>query len=322
LQGQGNRDWKMNEKQQNIYKNLWDQVHKIFDWRTHHQGKRGTARYRDGVNAFCKHLAIHYRSKNFRNISDKHLASFVEASQKAGISSSTMKTDLSAIRKLHSMVPKTRYNLTSKNKDFQIEQRKNVGIDRAWKNSEVSKAINQAKVMGRKDVEWAIGCARTLGLRIEETTALTKTQIREALTNGYIHLTKTKGGIKRDVPLNDRAERVLREMLAEGKSERIFISHGRTHTQAIKSIQNWVYNHRDIFTEKQQSVTESDKNYQKQLKIDYERPNLTFHGLRHAFAREEYNNIRKDGKSPQTARKQVSKMLGHGRDDVTRIYLG
>lgn len=153
-------------------------------------------------------------------------------------------------------------------------------------------------------------------------TALTKTQIREALTNGYIHLTKTKGGIKRDVPLNDRAERVLRGMLAEGKDERIFISHSRTHTQAIKSIQNWVYNHRDIFTEKQQFTTEQDKNYQKQLEIDYERPNLTFHGLRLAFAREEYNNIRKDGKSPQIARKQVSKMLGHGRDDVTRIYLG
>lgn len=285
----GERNWEMTSKQWNIYKNLWRQAHKIFDWKTHHQGRRGTERYREGVNAFCKHLAIHYRSKNFRNISDKHLASFVEASQKAGVSASTIKTDLAAIRKLHSMVPKTRYNLTSDNKDFGIEQRKNVGIDRAWKNSEVSKAIDHAKVMGREDVKWAIGCARTLGLRIEETTALTKTQIREALTNNYIHLTKTKGGIKRDVPLNDRAERVLRDMLANSKSERVFIEHGRTHKQAMKYIQNWIYNHRDVFTEKQISVTDEDKNYQKQLKIDYVRPNLTFHGLRHAFAREQYN---------------------------------
>src|SRR5699024_7484538 len=106
--------------------------------------------------------------------------------------------------------------------------------------------------MGRQDVEWAIGCARTLGLRIEETTSLTKTQIREALTNNYIHLPKPIGGFKRDVPLNDRAERVLRDLLANGKNERIFISHGRTHKQAMKSIQNWVYNNRDIFTEKHQ----------------------------------------------------------------------
>src|SRR5690625_1157020 len=135
----------MDNKQQNIYQNLWNQVHRIFDWRTHHQGKRGNERYRDGLSAFCKHLAIHYRSKNFRNISNKHLASFVQVSQDAGISASTMKTDLSAIRKLHSMVQKTRYRLTSDNKELGVEQRKNVGIDRAWRDSEVSKAIDHAK---------------------------------------------------------------------------------------------------------------------------------------------------------------------------------
>lgn len=311
----------MTKTQHNIYNNLWKQAHKFFDWRTHHQGKRGTARYRDGVRAFCKHLAIQYRSKNFRNISDKHLASFVEASQKAGISASTMKTDLSAIRKLHSMVPKTRYYLTSENKDFEIEQRENIGVDRAWRDSEVSEAINHAKIMNRQDVVWAIQCARSLGLRIEETTALTKAQIRESLVNGHIHLTITKGRIKRDVPLNDWADRALRDMVANGKNEKIFIRHGRTHTQAIKSIQNWVYNHRNIFMERQNLVMEEDKIYQKQLEIDYERPNLTFHGLRHAFARSQYNNIKRRGKSPKTARKQVSKLLGHGRDDVTRIYL-
>lgn len=312
----------MTETQQNIYQNLWEQVHKIFDWRTHHQGKRGTERYRDGVNAFCKHLAIVYRSKNFRNINDKHLVSFVEASQAAGISASTMKTDLSAIRKLHSMLPKKRYRvLTADNKKLGVKQRKSVGIDRAWKDSEFSKALDHTRIMGRKDVEWAIQCARSLGLRIEETTALTKTQIREALSNHYIHLTTTKGNIVRDLGLNNRAERVLREMLANGKNEKIFIKHGRTHTQAIKSIQNWVYNHRNVFTEKQIPVTKKDKIYQKQLQIDYERPNLTFHGLRHAFAREQYDNIRIDGKDPKIARKQVSEMLGHGRDDVTRIYL-
>lgn len=322
MQNQGKRDWKMTEKQQNIYENLWKQAHKIFDWRTHHQGKRGTERYREGVRAFCKHLAIKYCSKNFKNISDKHLISFVQASKETGISSSTLKTDLSGIRKLHSMLPKTRYKLTTDNKELGVEKRQTVGIDRAWRDNEVSKAIEHAKVTGRQDVAWAIQCARSLGLRIEETTALTKTQIREAVTNGYIHLTKTKGGILRDVPLNERAEQVMREMLVNGKDEKIFIGHGRTHKQAIKSIQNWIYNHRDIFTEKQTLVTEKDEQYQKQLKIDYERPNLTMHGLRHAFTREQYENTLKSGKSPKEARKHVSELLGHGRDDVTRIYLG
>ena len=221
----------------------------------------------------------------------------MKASNEAGISSSTIKTDLAAIRKMHSMLPKTRYKLTADNKELGVEKRRSVGIDRAWKDSEVFKAIEHAKVMGRQDIEWAIRCARNLGLRIEETTALTRTQIRESLINGYIHLTKTKGGILRDVPLNDRAEQVLREMLAHSKEEKIFIKHGRTHKQSIKSIQNWIHNHREIFTEKQEIEQKDDLQYKKQLNVDYIRPNLTMHGLRHAFARERYNNLINSGKT-------------------------
>ena len=317
----GKRDWEMTQRQQNVYNNLWQQAHKTFDWRTHHQGKRGTERYRNGVKAFCKHLAIQYSSKNFKNISDKHLESFVRASQEAGVSASTIKTDLSAIRKLHSMLPKTRNKLSTDNKILGAEKRKIVGVDRAWKDSEALKASNLANSMGRNDVDWAIRCARTLGLRIEETTALTKSQIREALTNGrIIYLTNTKGGIARDVPLNNGAKRVLREMLAKSNQERVFTGHGRTHKQVIKSIENWVQNHRGIFTEKE--IREDSKEYAQQLGIDDQRPNLTMHGLRHSYARWQYEKGLESGMSAKEARLFVAEQLGHGRDDVTRVYLG
>src|SRR5699024_5260404 len=123
MKKQGKRDWFMNKKQANMYQNLWNQVHKIFNWRTHHQGKRGNERYREGLRAFSKHLAIHYQSKNFKNISDKHLTSFVEASKDAGMGTSTIKTDLASIRKLHSMLPKKRHHLTENNNIFQLEKR-------------------------------------------------------------------------------------------------------------------------------------------------------------------------------------------------------
>src|SRR5699024_7971284 len=138
-------------------------------------------------------------------------------------------------------------------------------------NNEVSKALDHAKIMNRKDVQWSIQCARSLGLRIEEVTALTKSDLRNALTNGYVHLTKTKGGIKRDIPLNPGAERTFRDMVKNAQQEKIFIEHGRTHKQAMKSIQ-----------------TENALKYTANL---------------------------------QEARQQVSTLLGHGRDDVTRIYL-
>lgn len=318
---QGNRNWSMTDKQQNIYENLWEQAHKVFDWRTHHQGHRGTERYRDGVRAFCKHLAIEYRSKNFKNISDKHLMSFVKASNASKISSSALKTDLAAIRKLHAMLPKKRYKqLENNNKKLGVIQRKNVGVDRAWKNSEVAKAIEHAKVTCRSDVRWSIQCARSLGLRIEEVTGLTKTQLHDALTMGYVHLTKTKGGIQRDVPLNPSAERTFRDMVANASNEKIFIGHGRTHKQAMKSIQNWIHNHRTIFVDPD-SASEGNEQYYRELNIDHERKNLTFHGLRHAYARGQYKAALKHTKQAQAARQEVAELLGHGRDDVTRIYL-
>ena len=318
---QGNRNWSMTDKQQNIYENLWEQAHKVFDWRTHHQGHRGTERYRDSVRAFCKHIAIEYRSKNFKNISDKHLMSFVKASNDSNISSSALKTDLAAIRKLHAMLPKKRYEqLENNNKKLGVEQRQNVGVDRAWKNNEVAKAIEHAKVTSRSDVRWSIQCARSLGLRMEEVTGLTKTQLRDALTKGYVHLTKTKGGIQRDVPLNPSAERTFRDMVANASNEKIFIGHGRTHKQAMKSIQNWIHNHREIFKE-DNVLNNKDQQYKKDLNINYERKNLTFHGLRHAYARGQYENALKYTSNLQEARQQVSTLLGHGRDDVTRIYL-
>jgi len=317
----GNRDWAMTEKQQNIYENLQEQAHKILDWRTHHQGHRGHERYRDGVRAFCKHLAIEYSSKNFKNISDKHLISFVEASKISNISSAALKTDLAAIRKLHSMLPKKRFKkLETNNKKLGVEQRRNVGVDRAWKNSEVAQAIEHAKITERLDVQWSIQCARSLGLRIEEVTALTKSDLREALTNGHIHLIKTKAGIQRDVPLNGGAERTFREMIALGKQEKIFVKHGRTHKQAMKSIQNWIQNHRRSFTNVD-NASENNQSYHQILNIHYERENLTFHGLRHAYARMQYEAALKQTSNARKARQQVATLLGHGRDDVTRIYL-
>lgn len=318
---QGNRDWIMTEKQQNIYKNLWEQAHKIFDWRTHHQARRGNERYRNGVSAFCKHLAIHYGSKNFKNINDKHLKSFVKASNESNISSRALKTDLAAIRKLHLMLPKKRFKqLETDNSKLGVEKRQNIGVDRAWRNSEVGKAIEHTKVTGRHDVRWAIQCARSLGLRIEETTALTKSQLKEALMNNFIHLINTKGGIKRDVPLNPSSERTFRDMIANTPNEKIFVGHGKTHKQVMKSIQNWIYNHRDIFTEVQ-TLLQPNEQYQDELNIDFERINLTFHGLRHAYARNQYEIARKHTPNKREARMQVSTLLGHGRDDVTKIYL-
>jgi len=76
----------------------------------------------------------------------------------------------------------------------------------------------------------------------------------------------------------------------------------QTH-EAIKQFQAFIYLQR-------QTVQD----------LDSTRP-MTFHGLRHTRAAEWYQEFIQESKSPYEARKAVSKLLGHGRDDVTRIYL-
>lgn len=310
------REWKLTDKQQRIYQNLWVQVEKIFDYRSNNgQGYRGKERYREGLRAFCKHLAMQYASKNFKNISDKHLQSFIGASAQAGVSPKTIKTDLAAIRKLHGKIEGTRFRLSDNGGLGYTERRSSRGVDRAWRDSEVKNAIAFARVTGRTEIAWSLGIARHCGLRIEEVTALTKTQIRNALDKGYLSLMVTKGGIPRDVPLSGRARLILCEALETSERERVFIDHGRTHHQAFKSIQNWIFNHRDSFQESYQC----DLAYTGQMQIE-ERPALTFHGLRHAYAREQYEMRIAGGMTPKMARHEVAVLLGHGRDDVTRIY--
>lgn len=313
------RNWELTAKEQAIFNNLWNQVVAIFNYTNHQQGYRGIERYRNGLRAFCKHLAIHYRPKNFRNIQDKHLISFIEDSVEAGVDVTTLKTDLSAIRKLHTLISKTRYKLTIGNDSLGVKKRASKKIDRAWSEKEYANGIKLAISMNRNDVVWSLKLARTCGVRLEECTALTKTQLKKALNQDFLSLKNTKNGILRDIPLDQDARLIISSILKEASTERIFVYHGRNHQQAKKSIQNWMINNRSKFTEQSGPKQGQLDNYENDTILQTK---LTYHGLRHTFARERYREFISKGFSRQTSRKLVAEQLGHGRDDVTLIYLG
>lgn len=194
----------------------------IFNYTNHQQGFRGIERYRNGLRAFCKHLTIHYRPKNFRNIQDKHLISFIEESISVNVDITTLKTDLSAIRKLHKLTPKTRYKLSVGNDLLGVAKRTKKEIDRAWSENEYNAAINLALSMNRNDVVWALKLARYCGVRLEECTALTKTQLKEALHQDFLALKNTKNGILRDIPLIENARFIISDILKDVTSKQDF----------------------------------------------------------------------------------------------------
>ena len=108
----------------------------------------------------------------------------------------------------------------------------------------------------------------------------------------------------RTVPLNDiLLDRLRLHLNNTNRGHKLFVLDGRLTHEAIRGFQRFLAGNRFL-------TQDPDSN----------RP-MTFHGLRHTRAAEWYRECIQRGRSPYQARKEVAKLLGHGRDDVTRIYL-
>lgn len=285
------------------YKNLMSQVNKVGNHLN--QGSIKTReRYHEAVDRFSRHLADRYNLQKFGNVQDKHLCSYIEEMKSKGLSASTIKTDLSAIRMYHDATPFAKHQL-SENKAFDLERRSFGGVDRTWSQNEYKGMLQQAKELGRHDIANILQLGREAGLRIHECTRLDRATAERALQTGLLHV-KGKGGLERDVPLREEAKNALRDAMERvARGQKLFVRHeqGQKTHQQIKSVQDFICNHRSKFTDGSREA------------------NMTFHGLRHSYAREEYEKRVAKGASELNARKEVSQLLGHERDDVTRIYI-
>ena len=154
-----------------------------------------------------------------------------------------------------------------------------------------------------KDYLAIMTLGRYAGLRLEECFRIDTNDARNALKTGLLHV-KGKGGLQRDVPINASIEIVLRdELRITPAGHKLFVApNDKTHL-AMKRFQSFIAYHR-------RNIQDANR----------ERP-ITFHGLRHTYAHEKYKELVSNGHNEYETRKMVSELLGHHRDDVTRIYL-
>lgn len=96
-----------------------------------------------------------------------------------GASASTIKTDLSAIRFVYDQAG-GKHKLPE-NQDLDLERRQFGGTWRAWTPEEYQDAVKLARQQGAQRVEWALGLARHIGLRVHEITRLDHAQLSRAL---------------------------------------------------------------------------------------------------------------------------------------------
>lgn len=283
------------------FDNLVTQLDKLA--RHNRQGSfRTRQRYYEAVLRFCRFLAGRYRLERLANIAPKHIFAYVEFLQAGGKAPSTIKTDLAAIRFFHDLMPSPRYELPN-NSGLFLQRRTIGGIDRTWSAPEFNRMLVCALAAGREDYITILYLGRYAALRIHECFRMDTATAAKAIKGAALTI-KGKGGLVRTVPLNTIVtDRLKKHLETTPRGQKLFVLYGKPTHKAIKDFQTFLTANR-LYAQDAGST----------------RP-MTFHGLRHTQAAEWYVEFTKQGQTPYQARKAVSKLLGHGRDDVTRIYL-
>ncbi|MGG3450546.1 tyrosine-type recombinase/integrase [Domibacillus aminovorans] len=302
----------LDDRQQNVYLNLRNQISKTA--RHNRQGAFKTkTRYFEATDRFCRFLSKEFSLQKFANIGDKHLKAYVKHLQNQGLAAKTINTDLSAIRFFHDKTERTRNRLSDRNKIFGTEKVKNGGINKAWSHQEVDRFQEVCGQMGNKRMAAITTLARNEGLRIHETLKIDRNAAEKAIKTGEI-TTKGKGGKVRLVPISSESKQLLSRWIEDvERGQKLFVAEGEKTHLVIKSCQNFINRHREKFQD--ESRTEQ------YAAGDPIKENITFHGLRHAYAQDRYAEAKERGLRDRDARLEVSRLLGHERDEVTRIYM-
>lgn len=303
---QGNRE---NEPVPPAFEPLWQQFEKIFKnaVKDYYGAKDTLFKNRSRMRQFVIFCAREFKMRNLRNISDKHIGAYIEWRRQQGRTEKVIKNDLSAIRMFHKFIPNARHRISG-NEKFNLQSTPDGRTDRAWEEHEYRAMIDHARRLGRRDVEMVMRLARNSGLRIHECLRINKKMAEKFIKTGVITI-KGKGGRVRDVPLRDEACQVLKAAaeMVENDNDKLFVPRGKRTDLVKDSIENFIREHRD-------KCQKSD--------IREENISITFHGLRHTYAREEYLKRLNDGIPKKKAQREVALLLGHGRPEVVKIYLG
>lgn len=295
------------------YRNLMDQLNKVAK---HSKSLSITSQrqYYNHMDKFLRYVADNYNLQSLANIQDKHLVSYVVERQNEGKSAATVKQDLAAIRYYHDQLANSRYILSDNEglkerfSEFSLDRRSFGGVNRRCTEMEYQALVTIAQQNGHPDTANMIMLGREQGLRIHEVTRLGRVDAEKAIRDGFLTV-KGKGGLVRDVPLRDSAKGILREAMQKvERGQKLFVKPQEKAHMVIQRVQDFIKNNRDKVIDPYNG-----------------RPtgvNITFHSLRHSYAKEQYDRLISIGLSEKDARYQVSLLIGHSRDDVTRIYLG
>lgn len=278
------------------------------------RGSKATRkRYYQAACSACYYIAGTCNLQKFANFHPKHFREVTEY-WKTTKELNTIYTELTGLRQ-YCEYAGCKYKMPE-NKELNLPKREPTKYNRAWLPHEIQRAKELAETMGRFDVRDAIELGEKLGLRIIEACQLKVGDVKSALGWSGSEI-KGKGGQVRVIPIEteeqkELLQRLYHEFKAKGLMDGDFvlsktIEYGPMRER--KSIKNWIYNHRQKFTDpnREQTVKTGKKPRVK---------NIVFHGLRHTYMQERNKRLQGDPRRQQ----KLSEGLGHHLLSVTNIY--
>jgi site-specific recombinase XerD len=307
-----------------VVDNLGAQLEKVI--RGANQGSKGTRyTYKGASERFIRFVGVNFKLKKLQNIQEKHLQAYAKDMKRRGCADKYIKKELSGIRYLHRQVPQARYNLLDSresNKKCGLGSTPDGRADRTWTERELAKMKTLAMNENKPNIALALEIGRATGMRIDEFSSLRRAAVEAALRKGFLHLTNTKGGRPRDVPVSTRAENAFRAALKlNSRGSYLLVPVGMRVDQFKDKVEDFIGRTREGVQDPGRS------------RISYnlkpgEQGALTPHGLRHTFAREflveRFKEKLEEGldrdRAEKEARKETSQVMGHNRVSVTYIY--
>jgi len=155
--------------------------------------------------------------------------------------------------------------------------------------------LSQKEDLRAQALYWSVQLQREFGLRLRESIAIKETTIERALETGKLSLGRedgTKNGREREIPVLTEGQReVLQGAYSFMKENNLF---SLVPTERLREQYNYAY----------------------EVKREFERETgekFNYHGERHAFAQAWIDQ--------GVDRATVSGWLGHGREEITRVYV-
>lgn len=277
--------------------------------------------YAKAGRRFVVHVAPKFGLKKIQNIQDKHLESYVRELQEKGRADKYIKNELAAIRYIHNQTPQAKHELMDGkefNKAMGLESTPDGRADRAWTEREIEAMKGKAIELNRPEVANMLEAMRATGMRLDEAATVRRDRLENALRTGQLYLTNTKGGRPRTIPLNERARELFQKVMPDvPRGAYVFtpvkyvVEHKIHDFKA--SVEDFIYNHRDSIQDQGRSNAGHNLGHG-------ELGALTAHGLRHTYARYEYQNLLEAGWKKDDAKQEIAERMGHGRAEVTTIY--